>query len=380
MKLLPDRSLALLLVGLAACSSPSPSSSGAESVPGWKAISPAPPRTLGTLSLRQQGSTLEGTLSTQEGDEPSGTLMLFVRWDGAPEEKWIGSMSARDGEQIHGVVESPPCEAATPPKGTLLVRSEGTLVGVSNLDRTLFRAPFAMSFQIEPACPGRATPNGPLPPMSLSMDPRLPLALCPSTETGPVRCGVEVLPEVRVASASAAIESEGSVLLSFSPVYAPPSETPELWINGERVELVAPGVWQARLASRTAPPLREGDNDIVWSIGERPPWRARLELPRNELRPRSGSLRVGQPFVVDIERAAWAHRYDVSVSALVTPPLKSSFFFSSPEPRVEGTFEGFDHSARATGSIAAAQLLTTARGGGRGFEIARSEIVEVRVQ
>jgi hypothetical protein len=194
-----------------------------------------------------------------------------------------------------------------------------------------------------------------------------------------VRCGLDVLPEVRVASASATVGSDGSVLLSFLPVYVPPNETAELTINGVRVELLSPGAWQAFFGRRDAAPLREGDNEIVWSIGARPPWRAQLELPRTELRPRASDLRVGQTFVVETNPTAWAHHYDVSINPVVTPPLKAGFFFSSTEPRIEGTFEGFVHEARTTAPPSAASLVTTARGGGRGFDVAQSETIEVPI-
>lgn len=384
MRILSSSCVVLSLLGVAACGSSGPTASGADSssLPGWKAVSPAP-ATLGTLSLSQQGTTLEGGLSTHEGDLPSGDLTVLVRWDGTTTEQPIGTMRAADGEHFRGGFEPPACAGSPAPKGTLIVRTGGVLVGVSNVDRTLFRAPYLASFQIEASCaPATAsapTPRRALPPIPLAVDARLPLALCLSKETGTVRCGVDVLPEVRVAAASASIHGDGSVLLSFSPVYVPPGETPELTINGVRVEPYAPGVWQAQFPARDSAPLQAGDNEIVWSIGARPPWRARLELPRTLLRPRAGALQVGRSFVVEAESAPWAHHYDVSIDAVVSPPLKATFFFSSVTPRIEGTFDGFRHDARTTAPASAARLSVTARGGGRGFDIAQSETLEVPI-
>jgi hypothetical protein len=345
---------------LACGGSVDPSSASEATTIGWRDVDPAPPRGRGTLYLSSRDRTGSAELTVAAGDVAPRTLSVFAWFVESPEPRFLFALGpgqraatfALDRTQCETKANLIAVEAAGPILDWTSVAG-GTLVGVSQKGKELF----PQSWDFDVAFPCQAGDH-PLPPLRLEDDPRLPLALCRSKETGPVRCGTPVLDVVRIREGRATVSADG-LDVSLEPEYVPPGETPRVFVDGAAVE---------GLSFRLPLSTLGRDLAISVAIGARRPFGARLRTPATPLGLELGVLRPKTTFVVKTAPRAWAEQWLVSVTP--TTPTKEGFGGSAAVPLVSVEFPGFE----SPGTSARVRVdVTSAR---KGFWI---EQVEERV-
>lgn len=331
------------LVVLSACGGAVERPAPTSNTVGWHDVTPAPPRGRGTLVLSSSGRTGTATLSVTADDAPPRALSVFAWFAGDLEPRPLVALPAGTQAATFSVTD-----AACGRKANLIAveasspiadwRSTafGSIVGVSRRGRELF--PLGWDFDVELPCT-----NGehPMPPLRLEDDRRLPLALC-GEKTGSVRCGLDVLPEVRVREAQATVSADGLEVV-LVPEYVPPGETPVVRVDGELAE----GLSFRRPNGTFDRPLA-----ITVAIGARPPFHATLIAPTAPLDLALGRLRAKEELVATTTGQPWASQWVLDI--VPTSMSKEAFTLSASAPRVQGIFPGFhapDATARARMSV-----------------------------